>query len=107
VKNAYTFNLVVYIGIQPHRPYKVNYSPNNVVTRLVKPIEGTKRNITIDNRFTCLPLVFQVLEEKKLIVIETMRRYKTCIPKQFVDTKNRTINLSLFRFYKYCTFLCI
>lgn len=32
-----------------------------------------------------------------------MRRNKTCIPKQFVDTKNRPINSSLFGFHKDCT----
>lgn len=41
VKNASTYNLEVYVGIQPDRPYKINNSPNNVVNRLVQPIEGT------------------------------------------------------------------
>lgn len=65
VKNAYTYNLEVYVGAQPDGPYKINNSPNNVVTRLVQQIEGTKRNITIDNWFTSLLLVLQLLEEKK------------------------------------------
>lgn len=103
VKNAYTYNLEVYVGTQPDGPYKINNSPNNVVTRLVQPIEGTKRNITIDNWFTSLPLVLQLLEDKKLTVVGTMRRNKTCIPKQFVDPKNRPINSSLFGFHKDCT----
>jgi len=64
VKNAYKYNLDVHIGTQLNGPYKVNNSPNNVVTRFVKPIESTKRNIIIKNWFTSLPLVFQVLEEK-------------------------------------------
>jgi len=55
VKNAYTYNVEVYVGTQPDGPYKINNSPNNVVTRLVQPIEGTKRDITIDNWFTSLP----------------------------------------------------
>lgn len=103
VKNAYTYNLEVYVGTQPDGPYKINNSPNNVVTRLVQSIEGTKRNITIDNWFTSLPLVLQLLEEKKLTVVGTMRRNKICIPKQFADPKNRPINSSLFGFHKDCT----
>lgn len=78
-------------------------SPNDVVIRLVQPIEGTKRNITIDNWFTSLPLALQLLEEKKLTVVGTLRRNETCIPKQFIDTKNWPINSSLFGFDKDCT----
>jgi len=48
-------------------------------------------------------LVLQLLEEKKITVVGTMRRNKTCIPKQFVDPKNRPINSSLFGFQKDCT----
>ncbi|XP_029341493.1 piggyBac transposable element-derived protein 4-like [Acyrthosiphon pisum] len=102
VKNAYTFNLEVYAGQQPNGPYKMNNSAESVVKRMVQPVEGTKRNITMDNWFTSLPVVKYLLTEKQLTVVGTLRKNKTCIPKEFSISKNREINSSLFGFQKDC-----
>lgn len=103
VKNAYTYNLEVYAGQQPDGPYKMNNNAESVVKRMVQPVEGTRRNITMDNWFTSLPVVKYLLSEKQLTVVGTLRKNKTCIPNNFSTSKNREINSSLFGFQNDCT----
>lgn len=57
VKTAYTFNLKVYVSTQPEGPYKCKNSGEDIVLRLVQPVEGSNRNISADNWFTSLPLI--------------------------------------------------
>ncbi|KAL4153702.1 hypothetical protein QTP88_001535 [Uroleucon formosanum] len=103
VKNAYTFNLEVYARQQPNGSYKMNNSAESVVKRMVQPVEGTKKNITMDNWFTSHSVVKYLLTEKQLTVVGNLRKNKTCIPKEFSISKNREINSSLFGFEKDCT----
>lgn len=82
IKNAYTFNLEVYAGQQPNGPYKMNNSAENVVKKMVQPV------------------VKYLLTEKQLTIVGTLRKNKTCIPKEFSISRNREINSSLFGFQK-------
>jgi len=66
--------LEVYAGQQPNSPYKMNNSAESVVKRMVQPVEGTKRNITMVNWFTSLPVVKYLLTEKQLTVVGTLRK---------------------------------
>ncbi|CAH2006447.1 unnamed protein product [Acanthoscelides obtectus] len=96
-KTSYTFNLEPYLGAQPEGPYKLSNSPNDLVLRLVQPVEGTNRNITGDNWFTSVPLAIKLLE-KKLTYVGTMRKNKREIPTEFLPTKNREEKTSIFGF---------
>lgn len=74
--NFYTTNLEVYVGVQPDGPMRTSNKPYDLVTRLVDPLSGTKRNITTDNWFTSLPLAVDLLEQKQITLIGTMRGNK-------------------------------
>lgn len=73
----------VYAGQQPNGPYKMNNSAKSVVKRMVQPVEGTKRNITMDNWFTSLPVVKYLLTEKQLTVVGTKKNKKNKIKHVF------------------------
>lgn len=102
-KTAYTYNLETYVGTQPDGPYKYSNSAQDIVLRLVQPVEGTNRNITTDNWFTSIPLLRNLFVEKKLTLVGTMRKNKREIPPEFLPHKKREENSSIFGFQKNCT----
>ena len=53
----YTYNLEPYLGKSPSLRFRVSNKPEDVVLRLVQPIENSGRNITADNWFTSIPLI--------------------------------------------------
>jgi len=57
-KVLYTFNLDIYTGKQPDYPQEVTNKPADDIKRLVKPINGTGHNITVDTSFTDINIVF-------------------------------------------------
>nr|XP_023024488.1 uncharacterized protein LOC111512584 [Leptinotarsa decemlineata] len=61
----YTFNMEVYIGTQPAGPYQVSNKSLDVVVRMTEPIHDSKRNITMDNWFTSIPLAQSLLTDQK------------------------------------------
>lgn len=102
-RTFYTCNLEVYVGNQPDGPYKFSNSPGDVVERLSAPVSGTGRNITIDNWFTSCELAEKMLTKHKLTIVGTLRKNKRQIPPEFVSTKGRELNSSLFGFQEKCT----
>ncbi|XP_066909085.1 piggyBac transposable element-derived protein 4-like [Halyomorpha halys] len=70
------------------------------VKKLVEPIENSNRNITIDNWFTSIKLVSDMVE-KGLTVVGTIRKDKIELPPSFVDVKfkNRKVGSSLFLYH--------
>ena len=52
-----------------------------------------------DNFFTSLSLAHKLLE-KKLTIVETIRKNKPELPAKFTAAKNRTAKLTLFGFQK-------
>ncbi|XP_030758825.1 piggyBac transposable element-derived protein 4-like [Sitophilus oryzae] len=96
-KTAYTVSLEPYVGKQPPGPYEQSNSGEDIVLRLVAPVEGTNRNITADNWFTSLSLA-KSLKTKKLTYVGTIRANKRELPKEFLPSKTREIKSSLFGF---------
>jgi hypothetical protein len=105
VKTLHTHNLEIYPGTQPPGPYQQSNSVHAVVKRLVHPIQGTGRNVTIDNWYTSIPLALDLLENDKLNFMGTMKKNKREIPLQFPNTQNRAINSIMFGFTENCTLL--
>jgi hypothetical protein len=68
----------MYMGKQPDGPYHVSKKPADVVKRLVEPIGGTEHNITADNWFTDVNLVFQ-FRKRNLSYVGTLKKEQTTI----------------------------
>ena len=98
----YTYNLEIYAGKQPDGPYQVSNKPADVVKRLEEPISGTGRNITADNWFTDVNVVFE-LRKRKSSYVGTLKKNKPQLPVEFVAVKNRPEKSSLFGFRKEAT----
>lgn len=101
-KTAYTINMEPHVGTQPNGPYQVGNSAEEVVLRLVKPVQGSNRNITGDNWFTSLSLVNK-LKEKKLTYVGTIRKNRKEIPIELLPSKQRKLHSSIFGYQKDCT----
>ena len=86
----YTLNFEVYCGKQMPGPYLKSNKPDDVVKRLVKPIEKTNRNLTTDNYYSSYPLA-EYLLEKGLTFLGTMKKNKKEIPPEFQASKTRKI----------------
>lgn len=102
-KTKYTVNLEPYVGLQPEGPYRVKNDPANVVLRLIEPISGTGRNITCDNWFTSFDLIKNLLENHRITYVGTVRKNKRELPPEFVNTKPRPVNSSMFGFQENIT----
>ena len=92
----YTLNLEIYAGKQPEGQFKVSNSPQDVVERLIIPLSGSGRNITVDYWLTSIPLASRIMNHN-LTITGTIRKNKREIPPQFVNTK-RCTHSSLFGF---------
>lgn len=79
----YTKKLEIYVGKQLEGPYFQDTSTNALVKRMVEPIAGTGRNVTMDNWFTSVPLAEQLLTNYNLTVVGTLRKNKPEIPNDF------------------------
>ncbi|XP_030762210.1 uncharacterized protein LOC115887027 [Sitophilus oryzae] len=93
----YMVNAEIYCGteIETAEPKSKLSNPTRVVLRLAQYVEGTKRNITGDNRYSSVEL--EVLKEKKTYV-GTLKRNKRGIPLEFLPHRNRQVDFSIFGF---------
>jgi len=66
----------VYIETQPEGPFKFESKPSSIVKRMITPFSKTGRNITMDNWYTLIPLVNELLEGHHLKVVGTLRKNK-------------------------------
>lgn len=98
-RTYYTSNMEIYAGTQPDGVYQVSNSAHDVVKRMIRPITGTNRNITIDNWFTSVPLALDLLKNHKLTIVGTLRRDKREVPPEFVTTKHKEVYSSRFGFH--------
>lgn len=71
--------------------------PTQAVLNLVKPLEGTNRNITADNWFTSVELLSE-LKKRGLTYVGTIKKNKKEIPSSFLPAKKRETNSCLFGF---------
>lgn len=93
----YTLNLEVYVGRQPEGPFHLSNKPSDVVMRLAEPVFGSGRNIVADNFFTDFALI-NLLKQKKISYVGTVRKNKRVLPAEFVNTRGRAQYSSLFGF---------
>ncbi|KAG5862384.1 hypothetical protein JTB14_007490 [Gonioctena quinquepunctata] len=72
---------------------------DSYVKELTKSIHGTNRNVTMDNWFTSVPLVDELLQSPyKLTMIGTIRKNEKEITKEFLDEKSRNAKTSMICF---------
>lgn len=88
------------MGKQAEGPFVVNNSGAAGVKWLVSHINGSGRNITMDNWFTSYRLAVDLLKNYRLTLVGTLRKNKPELPPQSVATKGRTEYTSLFGFHK-------
>lgn len=96
VKTAYVCAAETYTGKSSDGQREINQG-RNVVLRLAKSIEGTGRNITVDNFFTDYILAKELLK-KKLTIVGTVRKNKPFIPPEFRESRERETFSSSFGF---------
>lgn len=96
----YTLNLEVYVGVQPAGQYVVDNSTMAVTKRMIQPISGTGRNVTMDNWYTSVPLAEDLVAQHNLTVVGTIKKNKPEIPSDF-KKKGRVVYSSLFGFGKH------
>lgn len=94
----YTYNMEIYAGTQPEGPFSLSNQSVEVVKRLVRPVSGSGRNVTLDNWF-CNYSLLNDLREIKLSLVGTLRSNKPQIPSVF-KCKRREANSSMFGFQK-------
>ncbi|CAI6376022.1 unnamed protein product [Macrosiphum euphorbiae] len=75
-RTFFTSNMEIYVGTQPDGPFKFENKPSSIVKRMITPISKTGRNITIDNWYTSIPLVNELLENHNLTTVGTLRKNK-------------------------------
>lgn len=63
---------------------------------MIALISKTGRNVLMDNWYNLIPLSTDLLEIHKLTVVGTVRKNKREIPQCFLDTKNRSLNSTIF-----------
>ncbi|XP_050308396.1 uncharacterized protein LOC126744872 [Anthonomus grandis grandis] len=103
-KNLYTSNLEIYADKQPPGPYYLDNSAFEVVKRLVFPISGIGRNVTMDNWFTSVPLSEELMKNHNLTMVGTIRKNKREIPVEFCSKKKKSeIPCNTFGFKNYIT----
>lgn len=69
--------------------------PTQDVLKLITPIEGTNRNVTVDNWFMSLELCDQ-MKAKNLTVLGTLKLNKPQIPEEFKPNRKRQVESALF-----------
>ncbi|XP_045454224.1 piggyBac transposable element-derived protein 4-like [Melitaea cinxia] len=94
-KTAYMLKAIVYVG-QTNAPPNLSI-PEYYVVELSRPIERSRRNITMDNWFTSIPLAKKLLE-KDLTLVGTTRKNKSEIPQSFLELTGREQNTALFAY---------
>jgi hypothetical protein len=95
--------LEIYVGKQHEGPYQLSNSLADVVERMLSPISGSGRSVTVDSWFTSVPLVMKLLKYHNLTLLGTIRKNKKEIPPQLVQTKIKAVNTSIFCFQKEMT----
>uniref|UniRef100_A0A1B6M557 PiggyBac transposable element-derived protein domain-containing protein n=1 Tax=Graphocephala atropunctata TaxID=36148 RepID=A0A1B6M557_9HEMI len=98
-KMMYTANLELYCGTQPDGPFSLDNRPHAVVKRLTAPIHDSGRNVTMDNWFSSVPIVNELVTQNKLTVVDSYtKKNKRELPQEIVNTRHRPVNSSLFAF---------
>lgn len=89
----------IYAGTQHDGLCKTVNTPFDIAQRLVEPIKGTGRNLTIENWYSSIPLAKWLLGNK-MTLIWTLRKNKREIPPVFLPDWKREVYSSIFGFTK-------
>ncbi|KAK9744263.1 Transposase IS4 [Popillia japonica] len=74
---------------------------NYYVKELTKTIRGSKRNVTMDNWFTSVPVAEALLKPSyNLTIVGTIRKDKPQVPPEMICSRNRTVGTTMFCFDK-------
>lgn len=92
---------IVRYGLAPG-PYVVDNSGKLVVERLIQPISGSRRNVTVDNWFLSISLAKDLLQNYQQTLDGTLKQNKREIPPLLSHTKNRPRFSSIFAFRPEC-----
>lgn len=95
----------VNVGTQPDGAFRLDNSASSIVKRLVESIAQSERNVTMDNCFTSISLVQDLLLKENLPVVGTIRKNKRELPTEFVNSKGREVNCTIFGFTNNATLL--
>lgn len=57
----FTLNMEIFVGTQTEGPFKFVNKPSTIAKKMITPISKTGRNVTMDNRYTPIPLVNELL----------------------------------------------
>ena len=98
----FTSNLEVCCANQPDGPYQLSNTPADIVDRLVAPIEGSNRNLTIGSWYTSYSLA-KALLEKKITCIGAMSKNKPQVPVEFLPNRKKAVGSSVFGFQENMT----
>lgn len=93
-RTFYLCNAFVYTGKDTEREKTLSI-PTQDVLKLITPVEGTNRNITVDNWFMSIELCDQ-MKDKKLTVLGTLKQNKPQIPGEFKPNRKRLVKSALF-----------
>lgn len=105
-KTLYTVNLEIHAGDQPDGPFFVSYDPFDVVNRLVAPVSTTNRNVTLNDRFTSIPLAQHLLTKHGLTITGELSKEKEEIPLDFIkNERGRACNSARYGFQDDLTLL--
>lgn len=102
--NAFIYSGADCYGKTLNESEKLLKKPSQAVLRLIKPIEGSNRNITCDNWFSSIELA-KTLLDKNLTYVGTLKKNKTEIPVEFLPAKDRDVLSSVYGFTKDITLL--
>ncbi|KAG5866307.1 hypothetical protein JTB14_002186 [Gonioctena quinquepunctata] len=108
-RNSYLFNTYIYAGkdsdgIELNPEFKKFSKPTQAVLRFVRPLFGTNRNVTADNWFSSVELA-DILLEKSLTYVGTVKKYKKEIPPSFLPNKRREVGSTLYGFREQSTMI--
>ena len=93
---TYASNARIYVRRQPGSEPEKNLG-QNVVIQLTSPLQGSGRNVTMENYFTGVPLAKTILQ-RKLTIVGTMKKCKREIPECMKPAKSRETKTSIFGF---------
>lgn len=71
-RTYYCYNFELHVTKQHDGPYKLSYSPADIVLRLTENFTGSGRTVTTDNYYTSLELAKKLLD-RNLNLLGTVR----------------------------------
>nr|CAH7747701.1 unnamed protein product [Callosobruchus chinensis] len=104
-RSFYTVNLEVYLGEQPIGPFRVSNKVPDVVKRVIEPINGSGRNISMDNWFTSFSVIEDLITDYRLTVVGTVKKNKRELPTELTEIKSRHVYSSIFAYQQNMTLL--